>query len=350
MIDKLHKIYVTILTLLTFQIIYADIAPNPIFVNGVIPSDSCKIQMVSETVNAWVYMDSSIVECEFILKNHSSKSNLSVGFPIMSFYHWSPPENWMPEKENFAVWVDGNQINQFDRFIPKYVLEEQDKMEYLDSLFFLYFQRTVDSLKAIYPICSRKDEIKFYQKFDNLFDSLPNEKERIALKRKLDYLVDYQKTPWYLWNMEFDSLETRIVKLRYSIPCGYGYWGRYQYFKYILSTGSGWYKKIEKAEIIVNIMDFKISKVDSINPKTYSLVKDKKLIEWNLKDIEPEITDNIYVEYSFGKKKFKYWYHKKFKFYVIHKWLSPRNWIYQIKDKKRYKQKCKESTQANIAS
>ncbi len=327
--------------LFTLGVAYADIAPNPIFVNGVIPSESCKIQMVSETVNAWIYKDSSIVECVFLLKNHSKKTSLSIGFPIMSFYHWNPPENWKPEKENFKVSIDNIKVEQFDRFIPEYILHENDRMKYMDSLFSIYYRHTYDSLKAVYPICSRKDEKNFYQLFSKIFDKIPSEKERINLKRKLEYLIDYQKTPWYLWKMEFDSLETKTVKLRYSIPCGIGYWDRYRYFKYILSTGSGWYKDIEKAEVNVEVIDFKFSKIDSISPTNYILDKKHNTIRWDIKNIEPTIQDNVYVEYSFGSKKLRYWYQKKFKFF-FYKYLTPRGWRNSSEERKRYKEKCKD--------
>ncbi|MEX0595583.1 MAG: hypothetical protein WD512_03710 [Candidatus Paceibacterota bacterium] len=321
--------------------LFADIAPNPIFVNGLIPADSCKVQMVSEIVNAWVYKDSSVIECYFVLKNHSSKTTLSVGFPIMSFYHWQPPENWIPEKENFKVTVGNEMIVKFDRYIPNYVLYQDVKMNQMDSIFNIYFKSIRDSLHSVYPICSRKDELKFYKRFDKVFENVPNEKDRIELKRKLDFLIDYEKTPWYLWNISLDSAETKIVKVKYNVPCGLGYGARYRYFKYIISTGAGWYGKIENAKINVTLMDFNSCKVDSINPSQYIFDKRHKTITWDLNNIEPTIKDNIYVEYSFGREKSRYWYHRKFKFYVFGHWLSPRYWIYCMKENKKYKEKCK---------
>jgi hypothetical protein len=146
--------------------------------------------------------------------------------------------------------------------------------------------------------------------------------------------------------MEFDSLETKTVKLRYSIPCGIGYWDRYRYFKYILSTGSGWYKDIEKAEVNVEVIDFKFSKIDSISPTNYILDKKHNTIRWDIKNIEPTIQDNVYVEYSFGSKKLRYWYQKKFKFF-FYKYLTPRGWRNSSEERKRYKENVKISTHAN---
>lgn len=322
--------------------LYGDIAPNPIFVNSLIPADSCKIQMISEQVNVWVYKDSSIVECSFVLKNHSFKTSLSVGFPIMSFYHWQPPQNWIPERENFKIILDNKLIDKFDRFIPDDVLSQHSKLRQMDSEFYESFSHVLDSLKEACPICSRKDEINFYKKFHKLLGDVPKEQERIELKRKLDFLIDYEKTPWYLWNINLDSAETKVIKVRYNVPCGLGYWSRYRYFKYILSTGAGWYDKIENAKINVTLMDFASSNVDSISPSQYIFDKKHKTITWDLYNIEPTIKDNIYIEYSFEKEKLRYWYYKKFKFHVFKHWLSPRYWIYCMKENKKYKEECKK--------
>jgi hypothetical protein len=154
--------------------------------------------MVSETVNASIYKDSSFVECVFLLKNYSGKTKLNVGFPIMSFYHWMPPENWDPASENFSVWVNNHMTIEFKRYIPEELLEKQKRLNYLDSLAMRDYLRVSDSLKALYPICSRKEEINFYEKFDSLFHHVRNPKALSELRKDIEYLVDYSQTPWFL--------------------------------------------------------------------------------------------------------------------------------------------------------
>jgi hypothetical protein len=342
----MKKILLIFNIIIDVNILYADIAPNPIFINGVIPSSPCKIQMVSETVKAFVYKDSSFVECVFLLKNCSGRTKLNVGFPIMSFYHWMPSENWDPVSENFSVWVNNEMTTEYIRYIPEELLVKQRRLNYLDSLAMRDYLRVSDSLKAIYPICSRKEEINFYNKFDSLFHNVRNPKALIELRKDLEYLVDYSQTPWYLWDMAFDSLESKTVRIKYRVPSGSGYWSTYQYFKYILHTGSGWYKSIEKADITVKIMNFNIDKIDLTTPQNFIIDKKQKEIRWDLRDIEPTYSDNIYIQYSFGKNKFSYWYHKKLRFYLF-KYFSPKYYIQRHQENKRYKEKCKKNTQAN---
>jgi hypothetical protein len=339
----LNKYFLLLVAILTIKgPLLADIAPNPIFINGLIPSDSCKVQMKSEIINSWVYKDSSIVECEFILLNHSSHTTISVGFPIMSFYHWYPPENWKPEKDNFKVWVNDKLVTNYERYVPGFVSDYKSELDSLQEVWGEQYFNIVDSLKNIYPVCSRKDQERLNKKVDSIYDKLPEEERRRELLNKLDYLTDYSKTPWYLWEMDFDSLQTTKVRVRYSIPAGMGYGKKYQYFKYILQTGAGWYKEIQNVIVNVNILDFPLNKITKIEPAAYSVNGKKKLIKWELNNIEPSKNDNIYVEYSFTRDRFSFWYHKKFRFYFL-RWFNPKYWISIIKENRELKKNCDQS-------
>lgn len=149
---------------------------------------------------------------------------------------------------------------------------------------------------------------------------------------QFDSLMKSGNYPWYIWNVHFKKKDLRQIKVTYFLPCGKGYGDRYRYFKYLLHTGAGWYGKIDTAKINIQIMDFSLAKIDSVSPSNYYKDKKENTYRWLFTDLEPTEKDDIYLEYSFGWKKFKYWYYKKFRYYI-----NPRVWISRHKYKQQNK-------------
>ena len=112
-----------------FRFTFADIAPNPIIAKGIYTVDSCKIQLVSETVSVELYHDSSKVECDFELLNNGDSVTIEIGFPEMNFYYLSLFEPYSEnDKSIFQI-----QVND------KILTDKQIKVpEELDSIYKAY--------------------------------------------------------------------------------------------------------------------------------------------------------------------------------------------------------------------
>lgn len=112
--------------------------------------------------------------------------------------------------------------------------------------------------------------------------------------------------PWYIWDVTFDKGEKKTIKVTYELPSGVAYRAQYRYFKYILHTGAGWYKDIEKAEITLHLNDFQLKHTEEITPLGYTIDKSAKTIQWVFENLEPTKEDNIYFQYAIPREKRKY--------------------------------------------
>ena len=218
----------------------ANISPNPIKAKGIMAFEKTAIQMVSERIEVDLYMDSSVVECHFIMKNLGDKQLVSIGFPQMSFHHFRISH--INDFGNyFQVFENHKQIQLFDIYTPNPNLSEA---------------HTLSSLEG----------------------SFENEEQ-----------------PWYLWNSEFEEGETKLVRVRYSLP--YGVIKRdSRYFTYVVNTGSGWKGSIEDAEIAVNIKDFSKDLILEIEPENYSIEENR--IVWRFQDFNPTLANDIKIFYE----------------------------------------------------
>lgn len=283
-----------------------DIAPNPIEAKGIIPTQNCKIRMESEIVQSNIYKDSSDVVCSFELVNYGKETTIEVGFPVMDFQYWSFGGYYPDDKSNFVITVDGKILSKNDIKVPAEMQEVYNEFMKEDSLDKVLTERT-SQVYSFYNVIEEKYGIVKYPKnadvkriedsisalykwrnsFENSFDKYS----------KFDELVRDGKFPWYVWNISFEENEHKTVKVSYKLPSGLAYRAKYRYFKYILNTGAGWYKDIGEADIILNLHDVDISKIEKISPQGYKLNKKKKVISWDLKNIEPTVEDDIYVQF-----------------------------------------------------
>jgi len=288
--------------ILRVVLVCADIAPNPIKLKSIMPSEDCKVQMVSETVYANIFKDSSIVECVFNMKNWGQASNIEVGFPEMTFYHWSANGIYGDDISPFIeVYVGSKKIDKQSLYIPKAAKDLQDRImlsnKYRDSLYHAYS----DSLILVYGTKNRDYHIAFNSLIDHYFHV---DKNFIDVKLKSSQILFNQRNiPFYVWDVKFKALESVTIKVKYKAPCGMKYRDSGRYFFYILSTGAGWYKSIEKATVRACIMDFDMNKVSQPMPSNYRIDTNLKEYIWDFVNLEPTEDDNIYLEYVIPGKK-----------------------------------------------
>jgi hypothetical protein len=199
--------------------------------------------MESEKVIIDLYNDSSVVRCQFNMKNLGENEKLQIGFPEMNFYH-------------YRIKSMTDEINRFE-------VKENGKA------------------------------IKFA-----FSDSLRNNNE---YRKKVE---SYQiKEEWYLWDTEFQKGESKIIEIQYSLPFGMLYKSNKRFFTYLLSTGANWKGTIGKAEVIINLKDIVKDSVISQNPVN-CIVTDKQLI-WSFSDFEPTTNHDIKVLYNSNKILYK---------------------------------------------
>lgn len=294
-------------TLLLISQVRADVAPNPIIAKGVRTTDSCSIQMISEYVYADLYQNYAKVECTFELLNFGDSVTIQVGFPEMHFqYFWvdNYDENHM---KNYTIVVDGKTLTdkdirmskEFDSAYTAHRNMEIISKEYRQKKLDLYTSAALDSLNKC-----RKSAYR-------------NASE---LSRKIDKYIEAGNFPWYVWDMHFDKNEKKQIKVVYSLPAGKGVFtdsrqrrNKYNYFKYILETGSGWYGPIGQANIELKLHNIGLKTIEEISPAGYQLNGKTKRIKWGFTNLEPTKEDDISVRYfnRSDRRKIEKYYKKR---------------------------------------
>jgi hypothetical protein len=236
---KIHKFIIIILTLCLHPNLFADIAPNPIKAKSISPKDQTSIRMVSEKVIIDLYNDSSVVKCFFNMKNLGEQEKLQIGFPEMSF-HYYKQKSKVDEATRFHVKENGKVVNFDFSASLRYNEEYRNKVE-------------------TYQI----------------------------------------KEEWYLWKSEFNQGESKTIEVQYSLPFGMLYKTNERFFTYLLSTGANWKGKIEKAEIIINLIDIEKDSIISKQPNNFKI--SNKQLTWIFSDFEPTIKDDIKINYNSSK-------------------------------------------------
>jgi len=334
--NRVKQILPYILFILSFNQLFADIAPNPIVVNGIYTVDDCKIQMTSEYVFANLYNDSAKVECTFNLENFGDATEIQIGFPEMIFQYWSISEYTPADKANFKIYVDGKMLTEADIQVPSEM--ESIYQKYMSV--YQYdndYQRKRDSIYTVYGIIEKGNQVRYtkgtYEQAEKALLELSewrDSKPRLGsvLWTELEDQKEKGNFPWYVWNVNFEQLEKRQVKVVYSLPSGLGKGSDYRYFKYILETGSGWYKTIQKAEIELQLHDIDIQNIEEISPNIFSVDTAAKVIRWTFTDLEPTAQDDIYLRY-FNPDERREWkkYMKKRERAYKYRFLRPRNWF-----------------------
>ena len=293
-----------------------DIAPNPMEAKGIYPSKPCEIRMESEIVKADLFSDYATIDCTFEMVNYGKETSIEVGFPVMDFQYWSTSGYTESDKKNFKISVDDNILDEQEIKVP---IE-------IDSLYKEYMKvyavekeliRKSDSVYASFNVIQNKNgTLKFPKGCDtkevhNQIMSLYNwRSKQPIMSGKLMSVFNQKiregKYPWYIWNVKFKEKEHKTIKVSYKLPSGLAYAGKFRYFKYILNTGSGWYKDIGKAEIILQLNNIDLDKIEKISPKDYSIDKKNKIVKWNFTNLEPTELDDIYLQYYKSKERKKY--------------------------------------------
>lgn len=303
------NIYIkTILALILFyNNSYADIAPNPIEIKSILTSDSCKIRMVSEIVVVDLYKDSAKVDCTFELTNYGDSTTIDIGFPEMNFQYWSIGEYSEFDKKNFQIFVNENLLTEKDISVAK-------KFENVYRKYMFVFEadkeckKQIDSIYTVFNVKKRKNGTLIYNnkqestivnKAVYSIYKLRKSKPYLGsdLWREYDSLMKTGVFPWYVWKVRFKSNEKKTISVKYNLPSGMGKGANYRYFKYLLNTGSGWYRDIEKADVILNLKNIKIENIEEVLPKNYSIDFGSKTIKWNFKKLEPTTDNDIYFRY-----------------------------------------------------
>lgn len=297
--------------LFTFEV-FADIAPNPIVVKGIYTTAECKVQMISEKVYADLYIDSARVDCSFDLINHGDSVSMEIGFPEMNFQYWSMGQYSVHDRSCFKILVDGQELNQDQIGVP----------QEFDSLYRVYMQiykadkeysRKIDSVYESYGLKKRKDGTYMhpgylYKPISKALDDL-REWRKTEPDMNSEIINQYRDLfnegiyPWYVWKVHFEKGEKKNISVIYSLPSGMGYGANYRYFNYVLNTGAGWYKDIEKADIFLKLHDIDPKYIEEIKPEGYIQNTDEHTIIWNLKNIEPTSEDDIYFRYYDKKER-----------------------------------------------
>lgn len=212
--------------------------------------------MTSEYVFAQLYNKSAIVECIFNMENFGEDLEIEVGFPEMNFTYWSMSGYTPIDKQNFKIYVDGQLLDEDHIKVP-------------------------EQMAPIY-----QKYMSAYKKAEGLPSELWMEFEQERAKGNF---------PWYVWKVKFKKQEKKQIKVVYELPSGLGYRGKYRYFNYILQTGSGWYKSIEKAVVELKLHDIPLKNIEQISPKNYKMNESKKTITWTFTNLEPTKADDIYL-------------------------------------------------------
>jgi hypothetical protein len=223
--------------------VFADIAPFSIEAKSINPGNKTSIRMESEKVVIDLYNDSSVVTCQFHMKNLGEHEKLRIGFPEMHFFHFR-------------------------------AIKESEKLER-------------------FKVKENGKEIRFY-----LSDSLKRDEE---FRKKVDTYQNIHE--WYLWDGEFEKEEAKTIEVQYTLPYGALYKSNQRFFTYLLSTGAGWEGTIGKAEIIVNLKDIEMDSIVSKHPANCQ-VTNSQLI-WNFEDFEPTNEHDIKVYYKSNKNLYK---------------------------------------------
>lgn len=297
-----HFVVWVIVVFICWNDAIADIAPNPIVVKGIYTNSECKIRMVSEVVSVTMSNDSSYVECVFEMLNYGDSTTIEVGFPVMNFHYFSLYQYSENDRANFNIYVDGNILSEDDIKVPQELEDVYREYVRIDAIDKQYKEKT-DSLFSVYEMDAKKSG------FRSAWDSLEHWRNTMPqlsseLRNRFDEKIKDGKYPWYVWNVSFEKDEKKYIKVTYSLPSGSGHSHKYRYFKYLLSTGAGWYKDIGKADVTIKLEnDIRLKNIEEISPAGYTINKAERTITWSFTSLEPTVDHDIYIQYYNRKEK-----------------------------------------------
>lgn len=315
----LRKSILLIITLTFFKVLLSDIAPGHIFIKSLSNNKSCEVQLVSEVVNIRVTRDSSYVECSFALLNHGKADTIEIGFPVMNFHYWEMDGGYYAQKgmDKFNIIVDDDMLSIEDIRAPV----EMDSLyqAWMElSVFDTWIKHLGDSINELYGLkVSRRGSYKVtigsyseYEKAKDSVDELRSARWGISPKlfQEFNKKIENGQNLWYVWDVIFDTIELKTIKVSYTLPIGIGFENNttFNYVKYLLNTGSGWKGNIQDAKINLEFENIKIKWVEEISPKGYQIDSKNNKISWELANIEPTTNDDIYIQYYIPSERRKY--------------------------------------------
>jgi hypothetical protein len=267
--------------------------------------EPCEIQMVTETVDIDLYTDSSFVSCTFNMLNHGDSLILPIGFPVMNFFHWTMGFYEINDKEKFEIYVDNIKLDKNDIQVPERMKATYDRYIRVIKADEEY-KKKQDSLLTHYGVIEKRNKTIYpkgnYSAYDKAYSKIFEWRETQPhfdsdLIGEFDSLLNKGNYAWYIWNVKFKKGESKTIKVNYMVPSGAGYGSEYRFIKYLLSTGTGWRDKINKAEINIKLVNVKPNTLETISPSNYKLDNKAKTINWTFSNIEPTTDNDIYVKY-----------------------------------------------------
>jgi hypothetical protein len=267
--------------------------------------EPCEIQMVTETVDIDLYTDSSFVSCTFNMLNHGDSLTLPIGFPVMNFFHWTIGFYEINDKEKFEIYVDNVKLDRNDIQVPERMKATYDRYIRVIKADEEY-KKKQDSLLTHYGVIEKRNKTMYpkgnYSTYDKAYSKIFEWRETQPhfdsdLIGEFDSLLNKGNYAWYIWNVNFKKGESKTIKVNYMVPSGAGYGSEYRFIKYLLSTGTGWRDKINKAEINIKLVNVKTNTLETISPSNYKLDNKAKTISWTFSNIEPTTDNDIYVKY-----------------------------------------------------
>jgi len=284
---------------------WTDIAPNPIILKSIMTEMPCEIQMVSETVDIELYNDSSFVSCTFNMLNHGDSLTIPIGFPVMNFFHWTMGFYEKNDKDKFEIYVDNVRLDKNDIQVPERMRETYQKYMRVINADEEY-KRKQDSLLTKYGVIEKRNKTIYpkgnYSAYDKAYSKIFEWREKQPhfdgnLIGEFDSLLNKGNYAWYIWKVKFEKSESKTIKVNYMVPSGVGYGGEYRFLKYLVSTGTGWKDKINRAEIKVKLNNIKSNTIETVSPSNHKLDDKAKIICWTFENIEPTVDNDIYVIY-----------------------------------------------------
>lgn len=270
--------------------------------------------MVSEQIYVLLSKDSSTVTCVFNMLNHGDDIEIPIGFPAMNFHHWMQQHPYHPSyRKQFTISVDGVVLGDESIVVPADLQPLYD--EYTSDQFATarWYSR-LDSLYSSLGVKRKKNGMSYPSgSYQIVEDFKRDEKPKsLTLNSRIDKDFHGQfydacvkgDYPWYVWNMYFEGQSSKTITITYKVPTGVEYGARARYFKYIMHTGSTWFKEIESASIEIDLVGIKESQIDSIGPAIGKYTFDK--ISYRFEGIEPTKEDDIYVKFHVDEEVRRY--------------------------------------------
>lgn len=108
---------------------------------------------------------------------------------------------------------------------------------------------------------------------------------------------NWKEKNWHTTKVTFPSGDTEIRNTYWTVPTSYK--AGMRWFDYILETGASWQGSIESAEVIVTFHDnLTVYDVTVLRPGGYKFDRKNNRLTWHFKDLEPNLHDNIKVQYT----------------------------------------------------